>query len=692
MQQSSRKHGHLAPDAQELIFKWLLERENSPTTYTNHHASDPTEATRTKSQLCHSSGLPMHSVSTPPSRALREGSSFAQRSPPVNRIRWSPYPVRHPTEKMTIPTKGSKGGYERKPRNKPKEDRYEYKGSTSRIQRKQSPIKAKKSSKQVRRRTINDNFHASNVPRDRLTLHSHLGLGIFRRGKTSSPVKVGELRNFPHFSSIRKLVNRGRVPEKGFSEIRFLSKNLRSDSEKCTSHQSPNKNRKTRANPEDSQLLISNFPLGSLEDEARMQGFEMEASGTSLHSSNLQPQSPADCSVRNTAAKRHAAVAVQSPADQCKHSGAYHPDFQGYEAPLSSTPISISCNEHATFLFESWSKFYMKQLLHFDLSSQDKDKEESTHSGREYWSLEDLKLLLEEREKFRQQETGVQVVSESSLSGSRRNSRKASSIYDVEDADEDHLKERKQMVLLEKMGNSFVEDNASLDTKFIFPGHLDKGLNNEPDFHHTSNTPLARRKQTTLGKSSNAGAKEEFDSCSDTWKCPEHPTKAQDERFFSAVFQAGPFEQEADLQLASGAGRDKVDDHMVMFFAEEPQLHDGIYDYFATQALGAAAHDAITHPEEDTLECVSDYAMRIPLGADSFEDYPVFQSVLPSRVLADKASLYCPWDAAPYPSHGVLSSHETMERASDVRAVKRCSMELGLIDIPRDFWRQNRLY
>ncbi|GIK01311.1 hypothetical protein Aspvir_005344 [Aspergillus viridinutans] len=688
MHQSSRRHRHLAPDAQELILEWLFERENSPTTYTSHHASGRAEgaffadgflfiteqATPTKSQQCHSSGVPiMQPVSTPTRRALREGSSFTQRSPPLNRIRWSPYPETHPIEKRTISEKGSKGGYERKPRHKTKEDRYEYKGSNSRIQGKQSPIKTKKSSKQVRRHTINDNFHASNVPRDRLT--------------------VGELRHFPHFSRIRKLVNRGRVPEKRFSETKFLSKKLQSDSEEYTSYQSPNKKRKTRANPEDCQLLISSyFPLGSLEDEAPMQGFEMEASGTLLHSSpNVQPRSPADCRVRDTAAKRHAAVAVQYPADQPKYSGAYHPDVRGCEISLSSTPISISFNEHAAFLSESWTEFYTKQLLHFDLSSRDKAEDESTHSGRKYWSLEDLKLLLQEREKFRQHERGPQVVSENSLSGSRRNIRRASSIYEVEDADEDHLKERKQMVLLEEMGNSFVENNASVDTKFIFPGHFDKGLNNELDFQHTSNTPLARPKQT-LGNVSNAGAKEEFDFCSDTWKCCEYPTKAQDEHFSSSVSQAGPFEQGADLQLGSGAGRDKVDDDVVMFFAEEPQLQDDIYDYFATEALDVAAHDAIMHPEEDTLECVWDYAMRIPLGADGFENYPVSQGVLPNRVMTDKASLHCPLNAVPYPPHDVLSSHETMERASDVWAVRRCGMDQGLIDIPRDFWRQNRLY
>lgn len=464
------------------------------------------------------------------------------------------------------------------------------------------------------------------------------------------------------------------MSDKGFSETRFLSKKLRSDSEKYESHQSPNKRRKTRGKPEDSQLLVSNyFPFGLLENEARTQGFEMEGNRTLLHSSpNLQAQSAADCSVGDTAAKRHGAVAVQYPADQAKNSGTYHIDVQGRGTSLSSTPISISCNEHAPFFSESWSEVYMRQLLHFDLSSQDKNNDESTHSGRRYWSLEDLKLLLQERERLWQQGTDRQVVSECSLPGSRRNSRKASSIYEVEDAVEDHLKQRKQMVLLEEMGNKFVEDNASLDRRFIFPGPLDKGLNQEPELQHISNSPLAGHEQMTLGMS-NAGRKEDFYSWSDTGKCPEYPINAQDERFSSSVFQAGPLEQEADLQLASGAGTDDVE--VVMSFAEEARLQDDIYDHYATQALDAAAHDAIMHPEENTVEYVWDYAMRIPLGADSFESNPISQGV--PRVPADKASLHCPWEAVADTSPGVLSSH---------------GIDQGLIGIPRDFWRRNRLY
>lgn len=112
----------------------------------------------------------MQSASISPRRALHEGRSFAQCPAPLDSIRWSPYPGKHPIEKGTIIEKVSKGGYERKPRKKTREDHYEYKGSTSCIQSKQSRTKAKKSSKLVRRHTINDSFHASNVTRDRLTV------------------------------------------------------------------------------------------------------------------------------------------------------------------------------------------------------------------------------------------------------------------------------------------------------------------------------------------------------------------------------------------------------------------------------------------------------------------------------------------------------------------------------------------
>ncbi|KAL4935160.1 hypothetical protein BDV06DRAFT_135436 [Aspergillus oleicola] len=62
-------------------------------------------------------------------------------------------------------------GYERIPRAKTKEDRYEYKGKNSRVDSNRGTIvKNKKTPKQKRKHTINEDFRASNVPSNRLTV------------------------------------------------------------------------------------------------------------------------------------------------------------------------------------------------------------------------------------------------------------------------------------------------------------------------------------------------------------------------------------------------------------------------------------------------------------------------------------------------------------------------------------------
>ncbi|KAL2865816.1 uncharacterized protein BJX67DRAFT_156390 [Aspergillus lucknowensis] len=99
-----------------------------------------------------------------------------------------------------------KNGYERIPRSKTKEDRYEYKRRTSRVKGQRcATSQRKKTPKPKRKHTVNEEFHAPNVPPTRLTLHSSRNLGIFNRGKRSSPIKT-------------------RVLDHGFSEIDFLNK------------------------------------------------------------------------------------------------------------------------------------------------------------------------------------------------------------------------------------------------------------------------------------------------------------------------------------------------------------------------------------------------------------------------------------------------------------------------------------
>ncbi|KAI9376301.1 hypothetical protein BJX61DRAFT_490862 [Aspergillus egyptiacus] len=64
-----------------------------------------------------------------------------------------------------------KHGYERIPRSRTKEDRYEYKGKSTRVNSEDGTTSQKrKGPKQKRKHTINEDFHASNVPQNRLTV------------------------------------------------------------------------------------------------------------------------------------------------------------------------------------------------------------------------------------------------------------------------------------------------------------------------------------------------------------------------------------------------------------------------------------------------------------------------------------------------------------------------------------------
>lgn len=63
--------------------------------------------------------------------------------------------------------------YERKLRRKTRPDRYEYKGQPSEVRKKHPRREKRTSSKMKRKRTINDDFHASNVPQNRLTVGDH---------------------------------------------------------------------------------------------------------------------------------------------------------------------------------------------------------------------------------------------------------------------------------------------------------------------------------------------------------------------------------------------------------------------------------------------------------------------------------------------------------------------------------------
>ncbi|KAE9978425.1 hypothetical protein BLS_000642 [Venturia inaequalis] len=134
--------------------------------------------------------------------------------------------------------------YQRKKRRKTKADRYDLKPQEQEThehggKQQQKPArkskKAKPSKKDKSAPEVVRNFRAANVPRERLTLLPRANVGIFKKGKASSPFR-----------------GRG-LPDLAFSEMNFLSKR-RSAAEEVADTEETHKRRKKdrkRANEEE---------------------------------------------------------------------------------------------------------------------------------------------------------------------------------------------------------------------------------------------------------------------------------------------------------------------------------------------------------------------------------------------------------------------------------------------------------
>ncbi|MCJ1283674.1 hypothetical protein MMC26_003005 [Xylographa opegraphella] len=105
------------------------------------------------------------------------------------------------------PAKPSKS-YERRARHKTKEDRYELKHGVTNVQapKERKTMKSTRPSRKEKTgAALLHNFAADNVSSDRLTLRPGTSLGLFTKGRASSPYR------------------RGGLPDLSFSEINFLS-------------------------------------------------------------------------------------------------------------------------------------------------------------------------------------------------------------------------------------------------------------------------------------------------------------------------------------------------------------------------------------------------------------------------------------------------------------------------------------
>ncbi|KAJ5565938.1 hypothetical protein N7535_007576 [Penicillium sp. DV-2018c] len=123
--------------------------------------------------------------------------------------------------------KRSRYSYEPRPRHKTRQDRYEYKGPSSSVDAQLQTRGKQTKRSRCRRHTMNDDFHASNVTRNRLTLRNNMNMGIFSKGKISSPTNhcgTTSLDTVANAASKMKARRHSVQSDHTFSEMSFLSR------------------------------------------------------------------------------------------------------------------------------------------------------------------------------------------------------------------------------------------------------------------------------------------------------------------------------------------------------------------------------------------------------------------------------------------------------------------------------------
>ncbi|KAF9892915.1 hypothetical protein FE257_000507 [Aspergillus nanangensis] len=263
----------------------------------------------------------------------------------------------HPSANIA---QGKERVYGLRQRHKIKPDRYDYKARVPTNKSDHSPNNKRKLSKKTRRHTINHDFHASNVPRSRLTIPSQMTTGIFKRGRTSSPIRSRQ------------------VPKPSFSELDFLIKN--------PNHHTPNLSQDNlRRGLENNQPLsnqsVHGVTHGCHDSRSKQTAYKAD---TSFISHNSSAKDKAESKVESTTREQ----TITKENTNYSIVGEKDSKVNRFFGQLENKQMELEGDE----LYET----YTKNLLTFDLNAQDK----YIHRKDEYCSLEDLKQLLLQRQRL----------------------------------------------------------------------------------------------------------------------------------------------------------------------------------------------------------------------------------------------------------------------------------------------------
>ncbi|KAJ5884922.1 hypothetical protein N7495_009432 [Penicillium taxi] len=270
--------------------------------------------------------------------------------------------------------------YERKPRHKIKDNRYEYKRPKMEKQNSHNQKAKKKRARQGRKHTMNDSFHASNVPRSRLTLLSNANQGIFKKGKASSPVNPRD-KNISPLENSRLSKN----PNFAFSEKGFM---LRKRLKSAGSASTPGKKMtdQQRKNMRHQNLLIYS-KLAETNEAAPTSNHKTASSAVIILRSNKHPPSSSHTPSKNTQMKK-----------QDEHSTGINLDL-GFHHSLAANPHFWPDTEPDETDLDCAIEVLLLNLLHVGLSRQG-SCQRPIENLKNYCNLQDLKGLLKDRRTY----------------------------------------------------------------------------------------------------------------------------------------------------------------------------------------------------------------------------------------------------------------------------------------------------
>ncbi|CAI7577711.1 unnamed protein product [Penicillium glandicola] len=375
------------------IYQWLSAVEDQEQSRHQDGAENQQQLKDTTLATC----TPRTRIPLEISDDVRRNGYSASRKRDSDHLEETKAPFTHETIPENESHKRARRSYELRPRYKTREDRYEYKGPSSAAETSQS-CKGRAKKSRGRRHTMNDDFHAINVTGNRLTLRNNTNLGIFSKGRSSSTTNhngnipsTALAKPAPNIKSHKCFAE----SDLAFSEMNFLSRrNNLSPYPTSTAKYTLDGQHEREYHPQEPQF----------DDPAHDSKLDMSHSTKSL---GVERQ--LDPSVTPLFTFGQAPVSETSPVSSHSRSASPKPHNKRRKISKQSSSIPYTWTETDVDNAEQSHNLeqHLLNLLHVGVNPQVLCSEiTNTVLARQYWSLAELWVLLEERKASWSNEAG----------------------------------------------------------------------------------------------------------------------------------------------------------------------------------------------------------------------------------------------------------------------------------------------